>query len=94
MGSIRLTRFVAVGACSRMERLPASVYGDENADGYERLPPQLQSTEVNLLYVTDREPEHDDEGNLRYGVGRSHSMATWLVRLSVFPVLQNRPFLA
>ncbi len=25
--------------------------------------------------MTDREPEHDDEGNLRYGVGRSQSLA-------------------
>ena len=36
---------------------------------------QLQSTEVDLLYVTDRTPEHDDEGNVRYGIGRSQSMA-------------------
>jgi len=64
-----------VVACSRTERLPASIYDGENAGGYERLSPQLQSTEVNLLYLTDREPEHDDKGNLRYGVGRSQSLA-------------------
>ena len=82
MGSTSLTRFVAVfaatlivGACASTVRLPASIYDDDMIGGYERLPTQLQSTEVDLLYVTDRNPEHDDEGNLRYGVGRSRSLA-------------------
>lgn len=82
---MRLTfnlRFVAVlvtalvaGACARTERLPSSFYDGQNAGGYERLPPQLQSTEVSLLYVTDRVPGQDDEGRLRYGFGRSQSLA-------------------
>ncbi len=78
----RLIRMVAVfavvltaGACSRTERLPASVYDEDNAGVYARLPPQLQSTDVDFLYVTDRVPEHDDEGNLGYGVDRSESLA-------------------
>ncbi len=82
MGSIRLARFVAVvatalivGACSRTEPLPASIYEDDIARSYERLSPQLQSTEVDLLYVTDRVPEYDEKGNLRYRVGRSQSLA-------------------
>ena len=68
MCSNRLARSVAVvaaaltiGACSSTQPLPASIYLDEIARGYERLSPQLQSTEVDLLYVTDRTPEHDDE---------------------------------
>ena len=63
MGSTPLARIVAVvatvliaTACSRMERLPVSFYDGKNANGYEKLPPQLQSTEVDLLYVIDREP--------------------------------------
>jgi esterase/lipase superfamily enzyme len=82
MGSIRLARFIAVvataliaGACSSLQPLPGSIYADDTARIYERLPPQLQSTDVDLLYVTDRKPEYDDEGNLRYGIGRSQSLA-------------------
>ncbi len=82
MRSNRLARSVAVvaaaltiGACSSTQPLPASIYVDEIARGYERLSPQLQSTEVDLLYVTDRTPEHDDEGNVRYRIGRSQSLA-------------------
>jgi esterase/lipase superfamily enzyme len=30
---------------------------------------------VDLLYVTDRTPQTDDEGNLQYGIGRSQSLA-------------------
>ncbi len=82
MGSNRLARSVAVvatalivGACSSTQPMPPSIYVDEIARGYERLSPQLQSTEVDLLYVTDRTPEHDDEGNVRYRIGRSQSLA-------------------
>jgi len=82
MRSIRLARSVAVvataliaGACSSLQPLPGSIYADETARVYERLSPQLQSTDVDLLYVTDRKPEYDDEGNLRYGIGRSQSLA-------------------
>ena len=66
---------LVVGACARTERLPASFYDGENADHYEQLATQLKSTQVDLLYVTDREPEHDEEGKLHYGVGRSQSLA-------------------
>jgi len=44
-------------------------------DHYEDLHPELKSTEVPLFYVTDRKPERDENGNLEYGYGRSHSMA-------------------
>ncbi|MCP3870195.1 MAG: alpha/beta hydrolase [Gammaproteobacteria bacterium] len=35
----------------------------------------MKSTEVPLFFVTDRSPEQDEEGNLRYGYGRSPSLA-------------------
>jgi esterase/lipase superfamily enzyme len=70
MRSNRLARSVAVVAAALI-----SIYVDKFARGYEKLSPQLQSTEVDLLYVTDRTPEHDDEGNLRYRLGRSQSLA-------------------
>lgn len=64
-----------VSACSSTEPLPSSMYDGHDAVSYEELPPALQSTNVDLLYVTDRTPETDEEGNLHYGIGRSQSLA-------------------
>jgi esterase/lipase superfamily enzyme len=64
-----------VASCSRTEPLPTSVYEGHDGIDYEQLPPALQSTLVDLMYVTDRTPESDEEGNLRYGFGRSQSLA-------------------
>lgn len=82
VGSTPFARFViAVAAaltavaCSRTEPLPPSVYDGDNAVSYEGLSPTLRSTRVDLLYVTDRTPQTDDEGNLQYGIGRSPSLA-------------------
>jgi esterase/lipase superfamily enzyme len=50
------------------------VHLDESRDYYTDLDPALKSTEVRLFYVTDRRPEEDEEGRLRYGYGRSVSM--------------------
>ena len=52
-----------------------NLYLDKGHDGYKDLPPSLKSTEVQLFYITDRVPEDDEEGNLRYGYGRSPSLA-------------------
>ena len=42
---------------------------------FEDLPDELKSTNADLFYVTDREPEIDEENNLTYGYGRSRSAA-------------------
>ena len=52
-----------------------NLYLDEGHDRYKDLPHSLKSTEVRLFYITDRVPEDDEEGNLRYGYGRSPSLA-------------------
>ncbi len=52
-----------------------NVYLNEAHDPYHALNPDLKSTEVRLFYVTDRAPEQDKAGNLRYGYNRSASMA-------------------
>ena len=52
-----------------------NVHLNEAHDPYRALHPDLKSSEVRLFYVTDREPEQDQEGNLRYGYGRSASLA-------------------
>jgi len=51
-----------------------NVYLDPDRDFYGDLDPQLKTTEVPLFYVTDRAPEQDKDGNLRYGWERSASV--------------------
>jgi len=42
---------------------------------YSEIPATLKSNAADLLYVTDRKPEMDDQGQLFYGFGRSPSAA-------------------
>ena len=52
-----------------------NLYLNEAQDPYHALNPDLKKSEVRLFYVTDRGPEKDKEGNLRYGYNRSASLA-------------------
>jgi len=52
-----------------------NVLTEEDQDIYSNIAPELKNTEVELFYATDRKPEQDEDGNLRYGYGRSASMA-------------------
>ena len=55
-----------------------NLYTDETATLFETLPQEYTSTLVELIYVTDRTPETDEAGNLRYGYNRSSSLAVAL----------------
>ena len=52
-----------------------NVYTEAQAALFEELPDAFESTQVELLYVTDRRPETDADGNLFYGFERSNSLA-------------------
>jgi hypothetical protein len=39
------------------------------------LPAELRTVDVNVMYLTDRLPEHREDGRLDYGMGRDHAMA-------------------
>ena len=52
-----------------------NVHLDPQRDYFADLARELKSTEVPLFYVTDRAPEQDEKGNLRYGYERSASLA-------------------
>ena len=41
----------------------------------DTLPAELRTVDVNLMYVTDRDPEPREDGRLDYGRGRNHSQA-------------------
>jgi esterase/lipase superfamily enzyme len=68
---------LAVAACSgaRLMMPTQNVHLDPERDLYAGLPQKLKTTEVPLFYVTDRAPERDSEGQLRYGYERSASLA-------------------
>ena len=52
-----------------------SIYANNIAPLFGELTPELTGTQVELIYVTDRAPETDEDGNLYYGFNRSNSLA-------------------
>ena len=51
-----------VACTSGYRPMPSSVYIDEEYTGFEQLTSGLQTTEVNLLYITDRLWDEDADG--------------------------------
>ncbi len=67
---------VSVGCATSRLLIPTpAIYVDQKEGLFEDVPPALRTPEVDILYVTDRQPEQDEAGNLRYGYGRSKSVA-------------------
>jgi len=68
---------VLLTACSgqRVMMPTPNVYVDSGTNVYAGLHQNLKSTEVPLFYITDRQPEKDENGNLKYGFERSASLA-------------------
>ena len=54
---------------------PNVYVGDTDHEVYTGLPDELKNVEVPLFYITDRIPEKDKNGNLKYGYLRSPSLA-------------------
>ena len=71
-----LLLLIALGCAGARVMMPTpNVHLDPNRDFYGDLHQELKSTEVPLFYMTDRGPERDEEGRLRYGSERSPSVA-------------------
>ena len=72
-----LVSLMLVAGCAESRKLmpTPSLYADETAPLFGDLAPELTSTQVELIYVTDRAPETDERGNLYYGFNRSNSVA-------------------
>ncbi len=75
VGLVCLALMLAGCSGARKMMPTPNVHLDENRDFYGELHPRLKTTEVPLYFVTDRAPEQDEQGNLRYGYGRSNSLA-------------------
>ena len=74
---LAITFALLLTACSgpRVMMPTPNVYVDSGHEIYTGLPEELKSTEVPLFYITDRVPEKDESGNLKYGYERSPSLA-------------------
>lgn len=51
-----------------------NLYLEEQQNVFDTLDPALKTTDVPLYFVTDRQPEQDENGNLHYGWERSSSL--------------------
>ena len=69
--------FILITGCSNRNTLmpTPNLYTIGGKPLFEELSPELQTTQLDLMYVTDRQPEKDESGNLNYGYGRSSSLA-------------------
>ena len=75
VGLVCLSLLLTACAGPRKMMPTPNVHLDQSRDFYRDLHPRLKSTEVPLFFITDRSPEQDEQGNLRYGHGRSNSLA-------------------
>ena len=72
-----LACFLIVAGCSKARQLmpTPTIYTGEDAPLFEELPNEYTSTLAELIYVTDRAPETDENGNLSFGYKRSDSLS-------------------
>jgi len=68
---------LTITACTKTRHLMPTpdIYAGNNSAGFEIIDLPLQTNSINLLYVTDRKPEHDEDDVFGYGFLRSRSMA-------------------
>lgn len=64
---------------------PYAVRNEAAASALQSLDPSLQTPAIPILYVTDRERTETDDGSVRYGHGRSTSLAYGEARVSLSP---------
>jgi esterase/lipase superfamily enzyme len=75
-GPILACVLLIAGCAESRNLMPTpNLYTDETVTLFEALPEEYTSPLVELIYVTDRAPETDEAGNLRYGYNRSNSLA-------------------
>ncbi|MBQ0721764.1 MAG: alpha/beta hydrolase, partial [Gammaproteobacteria bacterium] len=70
---------LSLSACAGIDRqlMPApNLYtAPDSPPLFKDLPEELENSNIDLLYVTDREPQTDSDDGLNYGYGRSRSAA-------------------
>ena len=79
---------LVLAACSGTRALmPAPNYyqGEQSPPLFTDLPEELRSSKIDMLYVTDRHPETDEDGRMFYGYQRSNSLAFGSAIVSLEP---------
>ena len=86
-GALVMLFVLAACASTGRQLMPApNLYTQTNApELFTDLPPELQNNQVDLLFLTDRAPETDENGNLVYGYERSRSAAFGSAIVSIQP---------
>ncbi len=65
-----------LAGCAGRQLMPTpNLYAQGTTDPFADVAPELRTTTVDLMYVTDRGPEAKPDGSLRYGYKRSRSIA-------------------
>lgn len=75
--AVSLALSIALTACTGERQLmpTPNLYADGMAELFDDLDPELEGTEVEIVYVTDRLAEPNEAGELAYGYKRSDSLA-------------------
>ncbi|MEA3275254.1 MAG: alpha/beta hydrolase [Pseudomonadota bacterium] len=67
---------LGLAGCAGRPLMPTpNLYASAGREPFTAVGADQRSTRIDLLYVTDRAPERDEQGNLGYGHERSRSMA-------------------
>ena len=67
---------VTPGCSSETQLMPTpNIYARPDAKPFAQVPAELQNNRVDVLYLTDRQPEHPSSKNPDYGYKRSRSVA-------------------
>ncbi|MEM7221705.1 MAG: alpha/beta hydrolase [Pseudomonadota bacterium] len=75
-GVVLASALVLAGCAESRPLMPTpNLYTDQETALFVDLPEEYTSPLVELIYVTDRAPETDENGNLYYGFRRSNSVA-------------------
>jgi esterase/lipase superfamily enzyme len=64
-----------VSGCGQSLMATPNLIARSEVNPFDKVPPELRSSRVEVLYATDRVPEKDSKGNLVYGCDRSKSLA-------------------
>lgn len=79
-----VSMILLVGCSTSRPLMPTpSVYTDKTGNYFEDIPAPLRTPGVDVLFATDRIPEEDESGDLRYGYQRSGSLAFGKVQVNL-----------
>jgi esterase/lipase superfamily enzyme len=85
---------IVLGGCATKPRelMPTPIiYDQPSAQAvFDEVPPDRRTTDVDLLYITDRAPDQSPEAELPYGQERSRSLAFGSVEVALLPSMDWR----